>query len=493
MKNFRKNNNGFSLVELIITVVLVFILISVGYLVISAGNDNFDKGTAKAHMQQNARLLDEFIQGSMRNSTNIILTSVEAEKLDNQLTLVDSVIVSNGVNLTAAVIDDLQIKVDESGDRPILEYIIYTLYKEETFEMRGSIVLNNLPSDYFGGAYSTFTSIGSSSLTYNAEVTIPEAKSITVQPNFIIRGRTYEYDLPEVFYVYLVNEIFRDTIDAIDISLGGGMGLMRVKSVEWTNETLIAVSLYDGPVTDAVGTGTITVHSEGLMGDQDLTVSVNIIDPDISYIEIAGSNDILIPAEGSTSSTYTFKAYDSEDREITNESAIWTYTPESADDGITMNSSTGTLTVTSLASPTTITVHAQSVREPLEVDEFTVNLVAYQESLENLMGQLFLQYDSGYTSTMRPTFLICGNIEGVTFYFVEVSGENFSIEGEDDEKVLISGNNKNISGGVKVVGHRNGEYWIKEFAVYVPKYFNNQASAPIVITPGDIYQISPPS
>jgi Tfp pilus assembly protein PilE len=493
MNELRKNNSGFSLVELIITVVLVFILISVGYLVIDAGNDNFDKGTAKAHMQQNARLLDEFIQGSMRNSTNIILTSVEEDKLDNQLSLVDSVVVSNGVNLTAAVIDDLQIKVDESGDRPILEYIINTLYKEETFEMRGSIVLNNLPSDYFGGTYSAFTSIGTSSLTYNAEVTIPEAKSISVQPNFIIRGRTYEYDLPEIFDVYIVNEIFRDTIDTIDISLGGGMGLLEIKTVEWINTEQIRVSLYDGPVTDAVGTGTITVHSEGLIGDQDLIVSVNIIDPDISYIEIDGATDILIPTEGSAASTYTFTAYDSEDREITNESAIWTYTPESADDGITMDSSTGTLTITSLASPSTITVHAQSVREPLAEDDFDVNLVANQETLENLMGQLFLQYDSGYTSTMRPTFLIAGSIEGVTFYFVEVSGENFSIEGPDDEKVLISGSNKNVSGEVKVVGHRNGEYWIKEFDVYVPKYFKNQASDPIVITPGDIYQITPPS
>ena len=493
MFKFKNDTKGFSLIELIITVVLVLVLVSVGYLVIDAGNDNFAKGSAKAHMQANARLLDEFIQTNIRNATNIKITSIEDEKLNNRMSLVDNIAVSNGVNITAAVIEDFQIKIDDSGDRPILEYIINTLYKDETFELRSSIVLNNLTADYFGGAYSDFTSIGDASFTYNAEAIIPQGEFLAIDPSFIVRNRNITEESPQSFDIYLFRDTFVEGISYNDISLLGGIAALDIASVERINDTLIRVNFDSGYVTDAVVTGTFFIHASGLSGGADLEVDVSVIDPNIKYIEIEGPTSIEVPETGNTTVEFKVTTIDYEDREIS-EPVLWSLLETMP--GVTLNIDEGKATSLTVAQGTysgTIILHAQSTSNETVTDNYEVNIIPAQEPLESIMENVFLLYAETYTDTSRPTYLIIGNIDGVELEFVDdVTAENFSVVGVNNEQLEITANAENISQQVKVLASRDGIFYIKEFDIYVP-FYDKKKTGPIVITPGDIYQYSPPS
>ena len=194
MKSIFNDKKGFSLVELIVTLVLFLILVSFGYLVISAGNSNFDTGTARAHLQHNARLLDDYLQANLGKATSMVISPNEEQLLDNKIKVESNIAKGNGVNITSNVIDDIQFRIDSSGDKAVIEYIIKTSGEDETYDMTSSVVLDNIVPSYFEGDFTSFTSIGENSISYDKDLILAPVRKITATPSSIVADTVYDND-----------------------------------------------------------------------------------------------------------------------------------------------------------------------------------------------------------------------------------------------------------------------------------------------------------
>jgi len=478
MRYYIKSNKGFSLVELIITVSLIFVIVSLGYILISAGNSNFDSGTAKAHLQQNTRLLDEYIQKNLRNATNMNVTSNQEQQLDNLIFIEDNIAKTSDVNLTAEVIDDIQIRVNENGDRPIIEYIINASGDGETYELINSMVMNNLPPTYFAGAFSNFTSIGAAAISFNSDIILPPDRSLSSDPDELVRGTVYEGDDVIALNIYVDNDIFNEALGVLDATLGGSISSLSVIDIEKVNDTQITLTIGNGTVVDAIGEGTVTIRESAFQIGGDLSVVISIVHPEIIYIQVSGNNVLTIPDEGNVlQETYTMTAYDINDNPITNESAVWTLV--SSYPGVSIGEESGVLTVTPSTEPGTITIQAQSERNTEIIDEFQIALEESTISLQDIMDLILtLPYSDGYDAYDRPSYVTVPEYEDVLFQFTGVTGY-LDLVNTTKVKVKDKWNQVN-TGTITLMGTMDGESLTKVFDVYIP---TTKSGDPIIITP----------
>ncbi len=484
-KRFR-NNKGFSLVELIITVALIFVIVSLGYLIISAGNSNFDQGTAKAHLQQNTRLLDEYIQRNLRKATNMLVTSDAALQYDNTITVESNVAKANDESITASVIDDIKLRVDATGDRPIIEYIISASGDGEVYELINSMVMNNLPADYFSGNFSTFTSLGAAAISFNSDMILPLERSLSLEWDELVRGTVYSGEDTVTLNIYVENDIFNDAPGVLDASLSGGISDLYVVEILKVNATQLAITLGNGTVVDALTTGTITVHESAFQIGGDLTVTVNIVNPDIVYLVVSGDSEIIIPEdEEPVTRTYTMTAYDINDGPIYGEEATWSLvgTPQ----GVSIDVNSGILEVTQMAAAGVITIQAQSITNTDMTETYEITLLEdTSPSLQDIMDQILtLPYfitsrGYQYDSLDRPSYVTVPVYEGVTFEITTVSG--FITADPPTEAVILRSQWDHNTGTITLTGTMDGESINKVFFVDIP---SDKSNNPIVIEPLD--------
>ncbi|MDX1358463.1 MAG: prepilin-type N-terminal cleavage/methylation domain-containing protein, partial [Clostridia bacterium] len=354
----RFNNKGFSLLELIITIFLVFILFSVAYTILSIGNNNFTRGTAKTHLQQNARILDEYIQTYLRKATNIVVSANEGDKLEYTIEIEDNVANVNSDGLTADVIDEIQIRVDESGDKPILEYIIETSTGEETYQLTNSIVLNNMAPDYFAGNFSSFTALGSMALTYSSDMIVLLDRSLSVNPDDVEKSISYTGDDYLLFTFTLEGDNFVTGLDAMDATLSGGLSDLDVLDFSWSNDTLAKIQLGNGEVSDVIGTGSITIAEDAFEVGGELTVEVNIVE--IASIVVSGLSQVSVPdvGEDPIDYTYTSSSFTAEAEEVGCGEVTWSLSDDTLA-GVSIDSETGILTITDAAEAGSVNVVAE--------------------------------------------------------------------------------------------------------------------------------------
>lgn len=481
MNSIFKKNKGFSLVELIVTVALIFVIVSLGYLIISAGNSNFNQGSAKAHLQSNTRLIDDYIQNNVRTATNMLITTDEGLALENTVNLESNVVKVNETNLTASVIDDIQIRVDDSSDRPIIEYIISASGAGEVFELTNSMVMNNLPASYFSGNYSSFTSIGAAAISFNSDIILPVNRSLSIEAGELVRGTVYSGEETKSFNIYVENDIFNEALGVIDASLSGGIGNLQILEIEKVNDTQISIVLGNGTVVDALGTGVITIRESAFQIGGDLTVTVEIINPEIVYIEVSGNNTILIPNdEVPITETYVMTAYDVNDGPIFGEEATWSII--GSPQGVSIDTNTGVLEVTYMAGPGVVTIEAQSITNTEMNDTYEITLEEDNSpSLQDIMDQIeTLPYSGVYDAYDRPSYVTIPEYEDVTFELTAVTGYIDLISSIDVKiKKSIWGY---YTGTITLTGTMDGESIDKVFDVDIP---SKKSKDPIEIEPAD--------
>lgn len=71
MKNIKYNNNGITLIELIITLAIMLLVIQMMYSIFFIGNKSFNVSKNKGFAQQEARIVADFINNELKTSKEI--------------------------------------------------------------------------------------------------------------------------------------------------------------------------------------------------------------------------------------------------------------------------------------------------------------------------------------------------------------------------------------------------------------------------------------
>lgn len=140
------NEKGLTLVEVLIVVVLIVTVLSLGYTVINYSRTTFQSGTARAEVQQEARLVSDYIVGELRNATEItddngLKKTMEFDEDEGVLKINNSDEVTLDVNKISSI--TLNVIEGENG-RAILRISIET---NNEYEYNNEILLNNLNKD----------------------------------------------------------------------------------------------------------------------------------------------------------------------------------------------------------------------------------------------------------------------------------------------------------------------------------------------------------
>lgn len=434
MKSILKNKKGFSLVELIITIILVFVLVSVGYLVIDAGTGNYNKGSAKTHMQQNSRILDDYIQSYLRKATKIVISSIETDLLDFTIEVDGKVAKTNGQELTADVIDDIQIRIDTSGDKAVMEYLIESEWEGETYELANSVVLNNIPKEDFDGTYINYTSIGGLTLSYSNDMLIAPTRGLDMFPEGVVRSSVFGTDplvtpYPAEFNIFVENDIFIDPLLPGDARIEGAVGDLDVVDVVYINDTQCKVFI-SGNVTSTPNIiGQIIIEPEAFkFGTTELSVDLIIDEAETHHIKVVGDNEVTIPntGEDALEYTYAFTAHDIYDDPVSGETVSW-YIDDiegSSLVGLAIDAETGVLSVSDTAVEGSFYVVAQ-LEDTLEEikNHYTVDLYYDIPGLSDVMdGIVTLPFLEG-DGTWNPVYVTIPYENGVNFEITGVTGE----------------------------------------------------------------------
>ncbi len=138
-----------------------------------------------------------------------------------------------------------------------------------------------------------------------------------------------------------------------------------------------------------------------VMPAQDVTLTANFIKLIPEYITVSGPNNVEIPAPGEDDKTaqYSANVYDQFDDVMENEEVTWSLSGQ-VPAGVSINETTGLLSVSSDAVERTIGVVATSVTDPeinrthtidlvYELDEFTLNLSFEGSGSVNIDGEAY--------------------------------------------------------------------------------------------------------
>ena len=136
------NEKGLTLVEVLVVVVLIVTVLSLGYTVIHYSRTTFQSGTARAEVQQDARLAANFIADELRNAIEINTDNGEKSIGFSES---DGALNVNGDELLIDKINSITLDVEGEGEngRAILGINI----EGNDYEYKKEILLNNLSED----------------------------------------------------------------------------------------------------------------------------------------------------------------------------------------------------------------------------------------------------------------------------------------------------------------------------------------------------------
>ena len=145
------NEKGLTVVELMISSLVLLMVLAVGFLLLIFAMRSFDTGTAQAGSQQQAKIVDEYFKSELRNAVEIKVQSSE-EAGWNYFELDGNVLKKDGDPVTNADISRIEMKVVEEGGKFILKYKIISSVDEQEYEFSNELLLNNIndAGDYEG-------------------------------------------------------------------------------------------------------------------------------------------------------------------------------------------------------------------------------------------------------------------------------------------------------------------------------------------------------
>lgn len=147
-----KKDRGVTLIELIVSLSILLIVLTLGYTVFFFTSSNYGRITEKSYLQQNARIIDEVMRNNLRNASSIVIDDEEPVEYDGYFVISSSNFISSGTELASEVVNDIVITKTEqvsSGGavtRYLLSYTIVTSSDDIEFILENSILLSNISS-----------------------------------------------------------------------------------------------------------------------------------------------------------------------------------------------------------------------------------------------------------------------------------------------------------------------------------------------------------
>ncbi len=357
-------------------------------------------------MQQNVRSVAKAITDELRFATDIYILSA-GENMpsndgneyiyieNNQVYYQDA---EGTPNLLPVTIDDGTVldSITFSGEGgSILDFIIDAYKDQQQFQIESSVQPLNLVdpiSGVDGGVAIRFKT---------------NDIRMTAHPNEITKG-TYTDPNRLSIRLDLINCEIENSIGTGDIVLGDAFAGLNLDYVTENSDTQFVITFAYNTLLNTSGTGSITVQAIVLNIDYDLTATVTVADPVISFINIDGDLEITIPELGGAvyETTYTATVHNQSGYVLPGESVTWDL--ETPVNGVGIDSSSGQVTVTSDADVGTFTVVATSdgdntVEGTLDVDLLPAGLNPpnYSVSGTGNHRDVSLTGESGATLTIQ--------------------------------------------------------------------------------------------
>jgi len=462
-----KSQNGFALVELIITLSLLSIIMALGYTFFSFGTGSYDTGGSQQNVQQNVRNLANAITDEVRFATNIQI-------IDDA-----SNIPLNDGNYYIFLQNDKIYFQDIDGDRAVMPVVIEdgTVINSLSFTGTGNYILDfTINASKNQQTYQVASSVQPLNLTGPITgIDDGEALGFSTQdirmlasPNSITSG-TY----PELkIRLDLINCELANNIGVGDIGLDGAFGGLSLDEVIKISATQFEITFQENATINQ-GEGIITIDQGALDIDYDLTTSVTVSSPEPHSINIVGNGSIIIPEpeEDDETETYTATVFDQQGYEITDENVTWSLGEQV--DGVSINES-GKVTVDSDAEEGSFTVVATSasnndIEGTLGVDLVPATTIQVGDPAITFNTTTELHIDFGVNidnpEIDEDSSMVPSNITPIIINDTVLKLELIDDPSNDDEvyfSVEIGGTTHNYSVTFRNPGHRWGDLTFEE-------------------------------
>lgn len=163
MKNLQKykyvveKKKGLTLVELLISLALVGVVILLASSIYIFGLKIFDKGTTQSNVQDEIRVVGDFITKEIRNSVEITFNTPSNIKEYSMIYLDKNVIkykpegksLEESVNKTGSIIsgnNDLIFQTKNKNSKAFLNFTIKGTGKQQSYTLNSEVFLNNIKS-----------------------------------------------------------------------------------------------------------------------------------------------------------------------------------------------------------------------------------------------------------------------------------------------------------------------------------------------------------
>ena len=156
MRSYIKDNRGITLVELVIGMGLLSIVIALAYSLYFFGTTSFQTGANRVDLQQNARLMADFITEEIRLAIKVDILAEAPESLDAQYhyiylegnTVKHSVSGATAVEKFSAISRkvDFDLEFLKSSDEidEILEFTVTARYGDRDYAVKTEVLILNM-------------------------------------------------------------------------------------------------------------------------------------------------------------------------------------------------------------------------------------------------------------------------------------------------------------------------------------------------------------
>lgn len=466
-----KNKKGFTLVELILSLILLLLVLSLGYLIFSVISGNFSTGTSQSFVQQNARFVDDFFKDNIRNIGQLYIGENQSTDMEFAVFLEDGIAKTNDRDITETIISDIRVKVDRSENMAVLQYIINGEEDGKTFEISNQLVLNNIPAEYLSADYDNYISLTDNKLSYNYEPIYLMNKVLTVYPPVITTGQTYTDEEPLELNLVISNDTFVTGISTIDFELlfPASINIIDV-NIYKENDTLVILTL-TGDTGSVEDVGEINILASGLAGEDNVSVVIPFENPEVAYVIIEGATKLKIPLESmsDTESTYNAKIYDQGGNEMTGQGFTWSV----------IGSPDGVMADITDSGPLILNVFSEAVAEEKAVTllvtsddnpdiDWSIDIDLEEVSLEDIMVAITtLPYKTGYDAYDNTTYIVEPSISGIVFSYIDPFGTGISVNASG-EIVLARHQSQDRNGTITLHGVMETETYDVAFSIFLP-------------------------
>lgn len=161
INRFLRNNKGFTLIEVVLTLTLMIIVLGITYKIFFTGNEIFTISKSQTHIQNDVRIAAEYITKELKNATFIYdnAESIKGEEVYYSLELKGDGSSKNLLRKTYTNISNTKsikenalgnflsdLKFNPSDNSSLLSITISGKEKEQDYTLEFEIMLNNIPN-----------------------------------------------------------------------------------------------------------------------------------------------------------------------------------------------------------------------------------------------------------------------------------------------------------------------------------------------------------